>query len=139
MPQGPHEQTVRRTVGALNAGDIEAYLDLYHEDADGLYFVGPNLPHTKQGARIFYGAFFAAFPDLHVDLTSIVENEDKVAAVYRITGTQNGEFMGAPASGRKIDIEGLTLLHMRDGRCVERWARIDDIALMQQLGLMPAA
>ena len=54
----------------------------------------------------------------------------------RSTGTHRGEFMGIPPTGRAFDVPTFGILRFADGQAVERWGGSDNLAMLQQLGLM---
>lgn len=54
-----------------------------------------------------------------------------------MTGTQRGEFFGIPASNRSVEVAGVHILRIQDGRIAEHWGVNDDIGLMRQLGVVP--
>ncbi len=47
--------------------------------------------------------------------------------------------MGVEATGREVVLRGINLWRVVDGKIVERWGRLDDLGLMQQLGLVPSS
>ncbi|MCC9075549.1 ester cyclase [Litorilinea aerophila] len=129
---------VARTMQALkawSAQDLESYRTLYHPDAV-LYGFAPQ-PIDVESAMQFYRAFFAAFPDVHFETLDTVAEGDRIAMRYRVTGTHAGEFQGIPATGRAIDVQGITILHFRNGKVAERWQQLDLMSLLQQLGVVP--
>jgi predicted ester cyclase len=82
--------------------------------------------------------YFAAFPDLHFDTEDVIEQGDKLVARFRATGTQTGEFMGMPATGKSVDVDGIDILRFGDnGLAHEHWGVFDALGMMQQLGLVP--
>jgi predicted ester cyclase len=52
-------------------------------------------------------------------------------------GTQTGEFMGIPASGKKISITEMNMVRIANGKAVERWGQANAMAMMRQLGVIP--
>jgi predicted ester cyclase len=87
--------------------------------------------------RQFFEAFIAAFPDLRNDLQDVFASGDKVVARVRVTGTNQGEFMGMPATGKSIDLEAIDIVRFGDGKAVEHWGAMDGMEMMQQLGAVP--
>lgn len=57
---------------------------------------------------------------------------------FTFTGTHEGEFLGAPGTGRALEVGDITVLRFEGGLVVERWNRLDDLALLTQLGALPA-
>ena len=94
----------------------------------------PTLPGFKQKVA----GFKAIFPDLEEDLQDIIASGDTVATRWVVTGSQQQEFMGIPASGQKIRVEGMNFYRLKDGRVTDLWTQFDGTALMQQLGTIPA-
>jgi steroid delta-isomerase-like uncharacterized protein len=80
---------------------------------------------------------FAAFPDVTSTIEDMVAEEDKVA--FRVThrGTHKGEFMGIPPTGNKIEMTNTFIIKIATGKVAEGWATIDELRLMQQLGVIP--
>jgi len=130
---------LERAVEAFNQRDEDTYFDLY---TDGVAVHG--LPGTqgtldKQGTVDFYRAFWSAFPDATVEPVDMFSADDRVAVRLRVKGTHRGELMGVPASGNEIDVEQITIFKLdNEGRCIERWVRLDEIDFLQQIGAMPA-
>ncbi len=55
----------------------------------------------------------------------------------RVEGMKQ-EFMGIPASGQTIRVEGMNFYRLKDGRVTDIWTQFDGVAMMQQLGAVPA-
>jgi steroid delta-isomerase-like uncharacterized protein len=94
----------------------------------------PTLAGFKQ--KVAY--FLAIFPDPEEDIQDITGSGDTVATRWVLTGSQQQEFMGIPASGQPIRIEGMNFYRLRDGRVTDIWTQFDGVAMMQQLGAIPA-
>ena len=78
----------------------------------------------------------SAFPDFRNPLDLIVAEGDIAVSYGRNVGTNTGEFMGMPPTGKTIDILSVGMLRFRDGRAIERWGFSDSLSMMQQLGLV---
>ena len=94
----------------------------------------PTLAGFKQKAAFF----LALFPDLEEDLQDIIASGDTVATRWVVTGTLQQEFMGIPAAGQPIRVEGMNFYRLKDGRVTDIWTQFDGVAMMQQLGATPA-
>ena len=80
----------------------------------------------------------AAYPDLRFDPEDVIESGDKVVVRARITGTNKGDFMGVPASGKHIDIQAIDIVRFGDDGLVhEHWGVMDVMSMMQQIGAIP--
>lgn len=82
-------------------------------------------------------AFFTAFPDLRFMLDELVAEGDKVALVWTANCTHKGEFMGIPATGKRIKFKGIDVYRIADGKIAEVWASMDNLGMMQQVGVIP--
>ena len=93
---------------------------------------GPN------GVAQLHDALLPAFPDMKLPLEDLVAEGEKVVARLRVQETHTGPFGDLAANGHKIDIGVLDLFQIRDGVMVERWALLDNLGMMKQLGTIPA-
>jgi steroid delta-isomerase-like uncharacterized protein len=137
MSEYDYKQLAKEWLEEMNAHNVDAFDDyltadfVEHETLPGIEGTGPEVP--KQ----FFGMIFAAFPDVEMAMEDILVEDDKVCWRFRMTGTNTGEFMGMPATGKKIDIQGIDILRMVDGKAAEHWGQTDQMKMMQQLGLIP--
>jgi hypothetical protein len=76
-----------------------------------------------------------AFPDAQFTIKDMVGESDKLADRYTITGTHRQSFLGA--TGRKIQLTGITIVHISGGKIAARWAVTGQLGLLQQLGALP--
>lgn len=79
----------------------------------------------------------SVFPDYRAELEELVVEDDLVVARLRVSGTQQGEFMGRPPTGRRFSVQHMHMYRMAGGRLVEHWACRDDLGQLAQLGLLP--
>ena len=118
----------------LNGRNLEAVDDLLAPDAVDHTFGSQGLEAYKQ----FFSTVHRAFPDMHVEVHDMISEGDLVAARVTYSGTHQGEFVGVPATGRRVEVSGVDFLRMRDGRQAEHWGGVDMASLLQQLGVSPA-
>jgi steroid delta-isomerase-like uncharacterized protein len=116
-----------------NKHNIAAYDKYYTTDfiihhADG--------DQNREQDKKLCQAFFSAFPDLHLTLNDLVAEGDKVA-FWTANCTHKGEFMGIPATGKRIEFKGIDVYRIADGKIAEVWASGDYLGMMQQLGAIP--
>ena len=126
-----------RFVEAVSTGNLEALHELISEnviDHDPAPDQGPG----AQGFIDFFTTFRAAFPDLYSTVEHLVATDDQVAVAYRVRGTQQGDFMGIPATGKRVDARGMQIGRYEDGKLVERWGSSDQLSIFQQLGAEPS-
>jgi steroid delta-isomerase-like uncharacterized protein len=129
---------MRSTYERINAGDIAGFGDLVADD-----FVehqgGPGLPPTKEGTLELFRILRAAFPDMRMDVEDLIASGDKTVARVKVIGTHQGEFMGVPPTGARVDMQLVDIMGFNsDGLVCEHWGVADMLSLMQQLGVVPA-
>jgi steroid delta-isomerase-like uncharacterized protein len=132
-----HAATMRRLYDLINAGEIDGFGELLAED-----FVEheetPGLEPTKEGVKQFFHMYKAAFPDLRMEPQDVLVAGEKVVARTRATGTHQGEFLGLPATGKRVDVQLIDIIRFGDdGLAREHWGVFDALAMLQQLGAIP--
>ena len=96
----------------------------------------PGLTADREGVKQFFTMMRKAFPDLKFEVEFYMADGDKVASYLTIHGTHKGEFMGMPASGKKISVRTIDIVRIKDGKTVEHWGVTDGLGMMEQLGAM---
>ena len=98
-----------------------------------------GFPPTRAGVIQYFQMLLAAFPDLRMDVEDVIASSDKAVARVRVTGTHMGEFMGIPATEKSAAMNLIDITRFGDdGLAHEHWGVVDQLALMQQLGLILA-
>jgi len=133
-----HAATMKRLYDLINAGDIDGFGELLAED-----FVEheelPGLEPSKEGVKQLFHMYRAAFPDLRMDVQDVLVSGDKAVARVRATGTHQGEFLGMPATGKSVDVQLIDITRFGDDALArEHWGVFDSLAMLQQLGAIPA-
>jgi predicted ester cyclase len=80
-----------------------------------------------------------AFPDLPFTIEELIAEGDLVAGRLTMRGAHDGSLMGMPPTGRQVHEAHVHFARFRDGKAVEHWGVRDDVGLLRQLGVMPAA
>jgi steroid delta-isomerase-like uncharacterized protein len=127
-------------VERYNAGDLDACMDLYAQDAvqrmhDGTF-------EGKDAIRDRLARDLEAFADATYVVESFVEDGDMFADEWTFTGTNTGPFrlpdgIEVPATGKRAEIKGMELVEVRDGKIVVDDLYYDFMAAVVQLGLVP--
>ncbi len=78
-----------------------------------------------------------AFPDMNITMEDMVAEGDKVVARWTAQGTNTGEIMGMPPTGKAFKATGMNMFRLNDGKVAEVWTNFDDLGMMQQLGIIP--
>ena len=132
------ENHARSYFDALARRDPQAMAEHWAED--GVDDIVPLAPLRGHGEIMaFFRELFAAVPDLETTVTRVVAGEREAAVEWRMSGNFTGEpFQGVDATGKRVDMRGLDLLQIEDGRIVGNTAYYDGMSFARQIGLMPA-
>jgi steroid delta-isomerase-like uncharacterized protein len=133
-----HAGTMRSAYERVSVGDLAGFGELVADD-----FVEhdevPGLPPTKEGTLAYFRMLLTAFPDLRMDVEDLIASEDKTVARVRATATHQGEFMGVPPTGNRVDVRLIDIMRFNDaGMISDHWGVADMLSLMQQVGVVPA-
>jgi len=127
---------ITRMVEALNQHVIEGQEAYWRKDA---IWNGPagagvkgNLKHFQEG---WQRPFLKAFPDKHTVDEIVIGEGQYAAAMGSVTATHAGEFMGAEASGKTINLKYMDFWRVEDGKIVENWVLLDVVDFFRQVGI----
>jgi steroid delta-isomerase-like uncharacterized protein len=100
----------------------------------------PEKGHSGKGlddAKASFKEWFTSMPDVHVSADFMVAEGDTVVAMVTMTGTNSGPMGNMPATNKKINIKGIDIVALKDGKATQRWGYFDNMAMMMQMGMMP--
>ena len=120
-----------------NSGRIARMLDHYEDDIVWRNIAMGEVYDGKEAVRGFLEGLFAALPDLELDVTLRLPRGRYVAEEYVIRGTHLGTMFGLPPTGRRLEIECMSMVELRNGRLKEDHFYFDAASAMRQMGLMP--
>jgi len=110
------------------------FLEVYTEDfwnnhnlaAFDKYFTSNYVYHSAEG-------------DMNGEITTddLIAEGDKVTKIWTAHGTHKGDLMGIPATGKPINVKGIEVFRLADGKIAELWASMDNLGMLQQLGIIP--
>jgi steroid delta-isomerase-like uncharacterized protein len=92
----------------------------------------------REGYRRFFATLRAAFPDLRFTIEDEIAEGDRVVTRWTARGTHEGAFQGIPPTGKPGVVTGITIKRLADGKIVEGWTTVDELGMLQQLGVIPA-
>jgi predicted ester cyclase len=78
-----------------------------------------------------------AFPHYDFIAEDLIAESNKVVVRFNLHAIHQGNFMGIPATGREINVPGIIIYDLADGKIIAHWMQIDSMAMMQQLGVQP--
>jgi steroid delta-isomerase-like uncharacterized protein len=126
----------QKMMSALNSKDLTTLESVVADD-----FVDndamPGMAADREGMINMMHMFLGAFPDLNITVNQWVAEGDLVVGAMTTSGTQTGEFMGMPPSGKNFSMSEMHMVRVANGKIVEHWGVGDHMSMMQQLGLVP--
>ena len=124
---------IRFNKAFIEGGDMEAFNEIIASDFVN-HTAPPGAPKDGSGVIYFFNYMLRpAFPDLIVEIYDQVAEGDKVTTRKAFHGTHEGEFMGIPATGKKVVLPVIDILTLRDGQLIEHWGIVDMPTVMAQI------
>jgi len=121
---------------AINKKNLDAIDELVAEDfVEHVPFPGQG--PGREGLRQVLATFLSAFPDIRWTLEEQIAEGEKVVSRFTMTGTHRGDFLGIPPTGKSVNIWGVVIDVVRNGKFAESRIIMDTLGLMQQLGMIP--
>ncbi|WP_448543465.1 ester cyclase [Roseiflexus sp.] len=135
-----HERLAHLAAGltaAWNAHDPQAVAALCAADYEGEN-VGEATPHYgPAGMAVSVATYLQAFPDLRFTVDDVVIEGERVVQVWRAHATHCGPLLNIPASGRTVQVRGVSLLTFRDDKLWRALYIWDMAGLLRTIGLLP--
>ena len=129
-----NKAVVRRFVGEVLAqGNFAALNALAAPDCLD-HAAPPGHPSGLVAISHLVVLWHAAFPDLQITIEDLLGEGEKVAVRATLRGTHRGDFFGVLPTGRQVTVTALELYCLAGGKIVERWAVVDTLGLLHQLG-----
>lgn len=119
----------RKNTGLLD--ELMIYNHINHAPPDPVY----GMKEFKDYVTLYH----QAFPDFYLTIIDQVAEGDKVVDRWVAHGTQLGELMGIPPTGKRVTMSGISIARIANGKLQETWADFDLLGLMQQIGVFPKA
>lgn len=126
----------RLLIDDISKGDERAAEEVIHPD----FFDHTNPPEMqrgREGHKAIVRLFRAAFPDSDWSIEDLIAEHDRVVVRTVFRGTHLGDFFGIPASGKRVEVSGVHIMRIADGKVAEHWGNNDDLGLMRQIGAIP--
>ena len=123
---------------AFNRGDMSLVDELFAPDFVEHEELPPGIPPGREAVKQLSTMFRSAFPDFKLTIDDMIAEDDKVVVRSTWSGTHKGEFMGIPPTGKSVSFGVIDTVRIADGKFVEHWGQMDNLGMMQQLGVIPA-
>ena len=118
-----------------NEGNLDLADEIIAHQSDG-----STEERGPEDVKRFIGEFRQAFTDFGSVIEDQVAEGDKVVTRWKATGTHQSEFRGIDPTGNRIEVTGIGIFRFsEEGKVVESWDNMDQLGMMQQLGVIPAA
>ena len=122
-----------------NTGDLALVDGVYANDFRAHWPTSSEIPerHGIEGIRFGVERIRTAFPDWYEQVVDVFGSGDRVASRYVSTGTHKGTYWSIEPTGRRIEIQEISIFRIAVGRIVEQWCMFDELARLQQLRVSP--
>jgi len=133
-------EAFERGTDTFNNHDLDGFAEVLDDD---VVFQAPGgiRGQGKQACVEFYGGWMSAFPDAHVDVHDVHFVDDVAVEEGTFSGTHRGALHGPagdiPPTGRAVSMDYIQVLRFRDGNHASFNLMFDQLAMLEQLGLIP--
>lgn len=137
MVSEQNKTLVRRFFEETDKGNLDIVDELY---ADNHRFYQPgSAPMNKEAHKQLLTMYRNVFPDSTQTVQEMIAEGDNVVTRFTFRGTQKGELMGIPPTGKPVVVEAVVIDRISGGKIVEEWTIFDSLGMMHQLGVVPAS
>ena len=130
-----NKKIVRRYQEIYNSNDLDALNEVVSENMLTPRIM-PGIPSGIDGAKAAHQIMLTGFPDYQTVIDDLIAEGDRVVARITMSGTHTGNFMGIPATGKRIEFTGIYIARIADSKIVEHWGEEDGVSLLTQLGIL---
>ncbi len=95
------------------------------------------VPRGPRVIKEHIAGWLSSFPDLRFTVEQMLSEGDRVVTQLLMDGTQQGQWMGIPATGKKLQIRMFTIHRIAEGKIAEDWVLVESLGVFQQLGVVP--
>ena len=120
----------------INSGNLDQINETNFTDDITLVMSPENIVGID-GFKDYYSNFVTGFSDVEFTIVDLFGQDDKLVKHWSFKGTHSGDFFGIPATGKSVDLEGTTLVVMKDGKIAQEQDFMDNVVFMSQLGIDP--
>ncbi|WMI65644.1 ester cyclase [Aestuariibaculum sp. YM273] len=120
----------------INNGDIDL-INASNFTDDITLVTSPENIVGIDNLKAYYQNFLTGFSDIKFTVIQVFGQDDNIVKHWNFKGNHTGAFFGIPATGKSVNINGVTLVKMKDGKIAQEEDFMDNMVFMQQLGLLP--
>jgi steroid delta-isomerase-like uncharacterized protein len=131
-------KVARAYFDAVNARDVEAMVECWAPGGiDHLAPLNRDL-RAPDEVRSFFTQTFTAIPDWRFEVLDVVAARNQAAVRWHMTGTFcGGPFEGIEPTGSRVELEGIDMLTVEDGKIQRNDAYYDSSQFARAIGLLP--
>lgn len=119
-------------INQKNFATLDEVMDTEHQDHGEVLF---GSVHGREAIKQGIQTFITVVPDYHVAIEDMVAEGDMVGVLGTMGGTQKGELLGIPPTGRQLSWRGIAMFRLANGKIVERWFNADSLSIIQELNV----
>tara|TARA_R110000868_G_scaffold1389_9_gene10734 strand:+ start:7472 stop:8347 length:876 start_codon:yes stop_codon:yes gene_type:complete len=119
----------------INDGNLDLINDT-NFTTDITLIMSPENIVGIENTKAFYSNYITGFSNIEFTIVDVFGQGDKIVKHWNFKGTNSGEFFGMPATGKSVNVDGVTLVKMKDGKIAQEQDFMDNMIFMQQLGVL---
>jgi steroid delta-isomerase-like uncharacterized protein len=136
MTEDNNLKLAEQQIAALNAHDIDRYLQRIDTTYVGESETLPGPVHGPEGARQALNMLFTGFPDLRIEVEQLLASGNHVIARLRMTGTHKGNFAGVAPTNKSVSWQSCSVVELREGKAIRNRVYAGNASLLRQLGVL---
>jgi steroid delta-isomerase-like uncharacterized protein len=136
---GAQTQVLNDVTAAWNSHDMEKVLPFYTDDIVYEDVASGVIKRGKEELKAFGNDFFAAFPDVNIEVKSAFSSGDWFCTEWVMSGTHKGDLPKVPATGKRFSIRGVSVGELKEGKIKRNSDYYDKMLFLQQIGAIPAS
>ena len=129
------KEEIKKTALAVSYAILEGrWNDLDNLLDKNFTYTGDGFVFSKDEYIGFMQDMKAAFSDLKMQFPNVLVDGNKVSIHFISTAVNTGKFMGAPANKKNLEINGINIRTVKDGKVIQEWQTADLLGVMKQIG-----
>jgi len=118
----------------FSGGNMDVIDEVFHPE---FTLSHPSLPPGIEGVKTIVKMNNDAFDNWHFTVHDMICDADKIVVRYTGTGTHANPFMGESPTGKQVELNGISIIVIKDNQIIKDWYAPDELNFFIQLGLIP--
>jgi steroid delta-isomerase-like uncharacterized protein len=121
----------------IGQGDWDLGAEIVSQD---VVMIHPSSPQPVAGLEAVKGmllGFRAGLPDMTMTVEDAIGEDDRAVILWRLRATHTADLFGLPPTGKRVEMPGVSIFRVTDGKVVHDIVSEDTMGLMRQLGVIP--